>query len=127
MKNSTITTALALSAMTAFTEPAPLRVALTFDDSLKDHLLIAAPMLEERGWRGTFCIVTDWVGKDDMHLTWRDATHSASEQYFKFGRMFDVSATGFSGALDMWRISSGLLSKEELLCYKIMGLVIKVM
>ena len=50
----------------------PLRVALTFDDSLKDHLLIAAPMLEERGWRGTFCIVTDWVGKDDKHLTWDD-------------------------------------------------------
>ena len=37
-------------------------VALTFDDSLKDHLLIAAPMLEERGWRGTFCIVTDYDG-----------------------------------------------------------------
>ena len=51
---------------------APLRVALTFDDSLKDHLLIAAPMLEERGWRGTFCIVTDWVGKDENHLAWDD-------------------------------------------------------
>ncbi len=51
---------------------APLRVALTFDDSLKDHLLVAAPMLEERGWRGTFCIVTDWVGKGDSHLTWDD-------------------------------------------------------
>lgn len=50
----------------------PLRVALTFDDSLKDHLLIAAPMLEERGWRGTFCIVTDWVGKDSSKLTWDD-------------------------------------------------------
>lgn len=72
MKNTTITTALALSAMTAFAETAPLRVALTFDDSLKDHLLIAAPMLEERGWRGTFCIVTDWVGKNSKHLTWDD-------------------------------------------------------
>ena len=51
---------------------APLRVTLTFDDSLKDHLLIAAPMLEERGWRGTFCIVTDWVGKDEKHLSWDD-------------------------------------------------------
>lgn len=50
----------------------PLRVALTFDDSLKDHLLIAAPMLEERGWRGTFCIVTDWVGRDSSKLTWDD-------------------------------------------------------
>ena len=50
----------------------PIRVALTFDDSLKDHLLIAAPMLEERGWRGTFCIVTDWVGKGPKTLTWDD-------------------------------------------------------
>jgi len=50
----------------------PLRVALTFDDSIKDHLLIAAPMLEERGWRGTFCIVTDWVGKNPHKLTWDD-------------------------------------------------------
>ena len=56
---------------------APLRVALTFDDSLKDHLLIAAPMLEERGWRGTFCIVTDWVGKDPNHLTWDDVRELA--------------------------------------------------
>ena len=61
--------ALAVSSASA---AAPLRVALTFDDSLKDHLLVAAPMLEERGWRGTFCIVTDWVGTDAMHLTWDD-------------------------------------------------------
>ena len=70
---------------------APLRVALTFDDSLKDHLLIAAPMLEERGWRGTFSIVTDRVGKDEKYLTWDDvrelarrgheiATHTKSHQ-----------------------------------------------
>lgn len=59
-----------------FADPAagssPLRIALTFDDSLKDHLLIAAPMLEERGWRGTFNIVTDWVGKSPRYLTWDD-------------------------------------------------------
>ena len=39
---------------------------------MKDHLLIAAPLLEERGWRGTFNLVTDWVGKDERHLTWDD-------------------------------------------------------
>ena len=51
----------------------PLRIALTFDDSLKDHLLVAAPMLEERGWRGTFCIVTDWVGRNpSRNLSWDD-------------------------------------------------------
>ena len=83
----------------------PLRVTLTFDDSLKDHLLVAAPMLEERGWRGTFCIVTDWVGKDSMHLAWDDvrelvrrgheiATHTKSHsnllQLLKSGKEDEV-------------------------------------
>ena len=50
----------------------PLRVALTFDDSLKDHALIAAPMLEERGWRGVFNIITDKVGAGERYMTWED-------------------------------------------------------
>ena len=48
-------------------------------------------MLEERGWRGTFCIVTDWIGRDDSRLSWDDvrelvrrgheiATHTASHR-----------------------------------------------
>ena len=31
-------------------------LALTFDDGTLDHLEIAAPELEKRGWRGTFYI-----------------------------------------------------------------------
>ena len=50
----------------------PVRIALTFDDGLKDHLLIAAPELERRGWRGTFNIVTDRIGRDADHLSWDD-------------------------------------------------------
>ena len=79
------------AAAAAETRNEPMRVVLSFDDSLKDHLLIAAPMLEERGWRGVFNIVTDWIGKDDRHLAWDDvrellrrghevATHTASHQ-----------------------------------------------
>lgn len=64
---------LALSAvMLLVTGAEPIRVTLTFDDSLKDHLLVAAPELEKRGWRGTFNIVTDWVGKDERFMTWDD-------------------------------------------------------
>ena len=51
---------------------APMRVALTFDDSLKDHLLVAAPLLEERGWRGTFNLITDKVGAGEKFLAWDD-------------------------------------------------------
>lgn len=50
----------------------PVRVALTFDDGLKDHLLIAAPELEKRGWRGTFNIVIDRIGTNGQYMTWDD-------------------------------------------------------
>jgi len=65
---------LVLFGCTTKTEPSrePMRVTLTFDDSLKDHLLIAAPELEKRGWRGTFNIVTDWVGSKSGMMTWDD-------------------------------------------------------
>lgn len=91
-------TLVALSLCPVFAAPAddspeshrgPMRVVLSFDDALKDHVLIAAPMLEERGWRGVFNIVTDWVGRDERMLSWEDvrelvrrghevATHTAS-------------------------------------------------
>lgn len=69
--------AASLSGAPAASRPAepvggPVRVTLTFDDSLKDHLLIAAPLLEAHGWRGTFNIVTDWVGAGDRFLSWGD-------------------------------------------------------
>lgn len=47
-------------------------VALTFDDNPKGHLTVAAPALERHGFRGTFNIVCDWVGKDERKLTWDD-------------------------------------------------------
>ena len=50
----------------------PLRVTLTFDDGLKDHIRVAAPELEARGWRGTFNIVTDLIGTGETRLTWDD-------------------------------------------------------
>lgn len=52
---------------------APLRVTLTFDDAAKDHYLVAAPALEKHGWRGTFCLVTDWLGTNANQLTWAEA------------------------------------------------------
>lgn len=52
----------------------PMRIVLTFDDALKDHLLIAAPELEKRGWRGVFNVVTDWIGKSDRYMTWDDVS-----------------------------------------------------
>ena len=68
---------LSLDASLAFEEAAvfrfsplrPVRVTFTFDDGVRDHWAIAARMLEERGWRGTFCIVNEWIGKEGK-MSW---------------------------------------------------------
>lgn len=46
-------------------------VTLTFDDCLKGHLSVAAPILEKYGFTGCFTIITDKVGTPG-HLTWDD-------------------------------------------------------
>lgn len=46
-------------------------VTLTFDDGLKSHLTVAAPILEKYGFTGCFNIVTAEVGKPGQ-LTWDD-------------------------------------------------------
>ena len=50
----------------------PIRVAFSFDDGSKDHHTYAAKMLEDRGWRGMFCIVTDKIGRGDRFMTWEN-------------------------------------------------------
>ena len=46
-------------------------LTLTFDDALKSHLTIAAPILEKYGFTGCFNICTDSIGKNRC-LTWDD-------------------------------------------------------
>lgn len=47
-------------------------VTLSFDDGLKEHLALIAPLLEKRGWRGIFGVVPKWVGKGSARLDWSD-------------------------------------------------------
>lgn len=48
-----------------------MKVAFTFDDGLKDHILYAAPTLEKYGYRGIFCITTSYVGQNG-YMTWEE-------------------------------------------------------
>ena len=50
----------------------PLPVALTFDDAVKEHATIAAPLLAEFGYPASFNIVTDYIGKWNSSLDWDD-------------------------------------------------------
>ena len=45
------------------------KVMLTFDDGFADNYEIAMPVLEKFGFKGTFFVVTDWVGKPGF-MTW---------------------------------------------------------
>ena len=44
-------------------------VSFTFDDGLKAHLTIAAPLLEKYGWRGAFNVCTDFLEENPRSLT----------------------------------------------------------
>ena len=44
-------------------------MCLTFDDGLKTHAEIAAPMLKERGWSGAFCVPTALMDVNSRTLT----------------------------------------------------------
>ena len=46
-------------------------VSFTFDDAHGSHLTETAPLLERHGFRGLFCVPTDWVGQPGR-LTWDD-------------------------------------------------------
>ena len=60
-----------MSVMTLRADNVPV-VTLTFDDNPKGHLTVAAPVLERYGFRGTFNIVGDWVGREARKMTWED-------------------------------------------------------
>jgi peptidoglycan/xylan/chitin deacetylase (PgdA/CDA1 family) len=53
-------------------ERSEMKVTLSFDDGLKEHLTTIAPMLEKRGWRGIFGVVPKLVGKNGVRLDWDD-------------------------------------------------------
>ena len=76
-------------------------LSFTFDDGSVDHFTLAAPMLEKHGLRGTFFIVTNWIGKGNK-LTW-DQVKSLSERGHEIGNHslshWNLAATSDKGDL----------------------------
>lgn len=50
----------------------PKTVVLTFDDAVKSHLTIVAPLLKQLGFRATFFITQKWMEDQANFLTWKD-------------------------------------------------------
>ena len=53
-------------------------ISYTFDDGLAEHYTLAAPQLEQRGFRGTFFINGSKVNKDERHI--KDTTRVTRPQ-----------------------------------------------
>ncbi|MFN0120101.1 MAG: polysaccharide deacetylase family protein [Blastocatellia bacterium] len=48
-------------------------VILTFDDAVKTHLTVVAPLLKQLGFRATFFITQKWMDDPAYFLTWEEA------------------------------------------------------
>lgn len=47
----------------------PVTVSLTFDDGLRAHYTVVAPLLEKYGWRGVFNVPTELIGPNPAAMT----------------------------------------------------------
>jgi peptidoglycan/xylan/chitin deacetylase (PgdA/CDA1 family) len=66
--------ALALAAAGAIAQPAradtpALTLSLTFDDSLQDQYTNALPILQQYGMKGTFYVITGYIGVNSAYMT----------------------------------------------------------
>lgn len=50
----------------------PKTVVLTFDDAVKTHLTVVAPLLKQLGFRATFFITHKWMDDPGYFLTWTE-------------------------------------------------------
>ncbi len=62
----------------------PKTVVLTFDDAVKTHLTVVAPLLKQLGFRATFFITQKWMEDQANFLTWKDVA-AIHRQGFEIG------------------------------------------
>ena len=76
-----------------------MKVAFTFDDGTKDHILYAAPILEKYGYRGIFCIIPEKIGTPG-YMSWDDVKelemrgHEIASHTFHHTNMLALAVAG---------------------------------
>ena len=86
--------------------PAPL-VSITFDDVPESAWRIGAPMLEARGWRGTFYIATALFGRQTPH--WQVAGTQAVADLHRRGHEVGLHSHHHRPA---WGVNAGAFADE---------------
>lgn len=64
--------AAAAATTTAIAQPNEKLVVLTFDDAVKSHLTLVAPLLQELGFNASFFITHRWMDGSAHSLTWEE-------------------------------------------------------
>ncbi|MGE0885598.1 MAG: polysaccharide deacetylase family protein [Blastocatellales bacterium] len=88
-------------------KPVPQKtVVLTFDDAVKTHLTVVAPLLKQFGFRATFFITQKWMDDPDYFLTW--------EEVARIHRMgFEIGNHSWTHS-DFGKVETGKKLGEEL-------------
>ena len=82
-----ITLVAAASLRASAGQPVPVpdkTVVLTFDDAVRSHLDLVAPLLKESGFGATFFITGQWMDDPEHFLTWEDVA-KLHEMGFEIG------------------------------------------
>ncbi|MBI2423982.1 MAG: polysaccharide deacetylase family protein [Candidatus Hydrogenedentes bacterium] len=92
-------------------------VVLTFDDAVKSHLTVVAPILKERGFQATFFITHRWMEDQEHFLSWDDVAE-LHKMGFEIGnhswshRGFNTPAAAAMLAGELALVESALKSVE---------------
>jgi peptidoglycan/xylan/chitin deacetylase (PgdA/CDA1 family) len=68
-----VLTIISVASQAAAPKPKPVppkTVVLTFDDAVKTHLTVVAPLLKQLGFRATFFVTQKWMDDQTYFLTW---------------------------------------------------------
>jgi len=86
--------ALAPLAATALAQSPPRQVVLTFDDNVRSHLTVVAPLLRELGFNATFFVTHKWMDDQKNFLSFSEAAE-LHQQGFEIGN-HSWTHTGFN-------------------------------
>ena len=88
-------------------------VVLTFDDAVKSHRTVVAPMLAEYGFGATFFVTHGWMNDPEYFMSWQDIAE-IHEMGFEIGN-HTWTHGGLSMPADVARLAGELALVESAL------------
>lgn len=96
-------------------------VDVSFLENTWTHLALT---YDNRVGNGTWTLFANGVRLGTVENLWSPNAGTFSHNYFKFGEAGDATTHGFTGLLDMWRVSKGVRTPASFLYQKPYGAVL---